>query len=88
MNNELRRALAIPMRTILDVRVCFDYCATLDDINRVIKKIPSKFGEFEVLLVSEEERYFIIQNFFEKDGELKSQAVSYDFYTCDKTCFY
>ena len=88
MNEKLKHALAIPMRTILDVRVCFDYCETVADINKVIKKIPAKFGEFEILLISEEEKYFMIQNFFEKQGETRSQIVSYDFYTCDKTCYY
>ena len=84
MNNELKRVLAVPMKTILDVRVCFDYCANMSDLEKVIRKIPDKFGEFEVLFASEAEGYFMIQNFFEKDGELKSQIVSYDFYTCSK----
>ncbi len=88
MNQKLRNAIMTPMRTILAVRACFDYCSTVEDIRAVIKKIPSKFGEFEILLVSEEEGYFIIQNFFEKDGETKSQTVSYDFYNEKEDYYY
>ena len=81
MNDKLKQVYARPIKTILDVRVCFDYCSDKADIEKVIKKIPAKFGEFEILLISEEEGYFMIQNFFEKDGETKSQTVTYDFYT-------
>jgi hypothetical protein len=81
MNDKLKQVYARPMKTILDVRVCFDYCSDKADIEKVIKKIPAKFGKFEILLISEEEGYFMIQNFFEKNGELKSQTVTYDFYT-------
>jgi hypothetical protein len=78
----------MPMKTILAVRVCFDYCENVDDIKKVIKKIPSKFGEFELLMAAEEEKYFMIQNFFEKDGELKSQIVTYDFYNAKEDLYY
>ena len=80
MNKKLKEAITTPMRTILAVRACFDYCETVEDIREVIRKIPTKFGEFEILMISEKEGYFMIQNFFEKDGETKSQIVSYDFY--------
>ena len=85
MNKKLTDALHTPMRTILAVRACFDYCECLEDVKEVIRKVPPKFGEFEVLLVSEQEGYFVIQNFFEKNGELHSQQVSHDFYKveCD-----
>lgn len=88
MNEKLRQAMSVQKRTILDIRVCFDYCANLSDINAVIKSIPPKFGEFKVLAVFEDEGYFMIQNLFEKKGEIKSQVVSYDFYTSNKTCYY
>lgn len=88
MNEKLRQALAVPMKTILAVRACFDYCSTVEDIHKVINKIPSKFGEFEILLISEPEGYFMIQNFFEKDGETKSQIVSYDFYNVKEDYYY
>lgn len=88
MNAKLRQAITTPMRTILAVRACFDYCATVEDVRAVIKKIPPKFGEFEILVISEEEGYFVIQNFFEKGGELKSQTVSYDFYHVKEDYYY
>ena len=80
MNEKLRHALQPPLRTILAVRACFDYCETMEDIKTVIKKIPDKFGEFEILFASEDDGYFTIQNVFEKNGDQKSQIVSYDFY--------
>ena len=88
MNDKLRRVLDVPMKTILAVRAAFDYCETVEDIHEVIRKIPTKFGEFEVLLISEEEGYFIIQNFFEKDSETKSQQVAYDFYNVKEDLYY
>ena len=81
MNVKLKQALCKPMKTILDVRVCFDYCSDEADLEEVIGRIPEKFGEFEVLMISEDKDYFMIQNFFDRDGEAKSQIVSHDFYT-------
>lgn len=88
MNAKLDYVLSIPMKTILVVRVCFDYCESIDDIKKVIKRIPSKYGEFEVLMASEEEGYFMIQNLFEKNGETKSQIVTYDFYDAKEDLYY
>lgn len=88
MNTKLRQAVTTPMRTILAVRACFDYCSTVDDIKEVIRKIPPKFGEFELLMVDEREGYFMIQNLFEKDGKLESQIVSYDFYSVKEDLYY
>jgi hypothetical protein len=76
------------MKTILAVRAAFDFCENTEDIKKVIKKIPLKFGEFEILAIFEDENYFMIQNFFEKDGELKSQIVSYDFYNVKDDLYY
>ena len=39
MNQKLRQAITTPMRTILAVRACFDYCENVEDVNQVIKKI-------------------------------------------------
>ena len=80
MNDKLNKALQPPMRTILAVRACFDYCETIEDINVVIKKIPLKFGKFNLLAAFEDEHYFMIQNLFEKNGQICSQVVSHDFY--------
>jgi hypothetical protein len=88
MNTKLKQVLATPMKTILAVRAAFDYCDSAADLSKVIKKIPAKFGEFEVLAIFEDEGYFTIQNFFEKDGELKSQTVSYDFYRVKEDLYY
>ena len=88
MHNKLKRVLDVPMKTILAVRAAFDYCETVEDIHEVIRKVPAKFGEFEILLIDEKEGYFIIQNFFEKDGELKSQQVTYDFYNIKEDSYY
>ena len=81
MNKKLQHTITTPMRTILAVRACFDYCENVEDINAVIKKIPPKFGEFKLLAVFEDEHYFMIQNIFEKNNELHYQVVSHDFYT-------
>lgn len=80
MNEKLKESLNTPMRTILAVRACFDYCENEADIAEVIKKIPAKFGEFRLLMASSREEFFMIQNLFEKDGETKSQIVPHDFY--------
>lgn len=88
MNQKLRQTITTPMRTILAVRACFDYCENVDDINQVIKKIPPKFGRFELLAVYEEEHYFQILNFFEKGGETYSQIVSHDFYDVKEDYYY
>jgi hypothetical protein len=88
MNAKLRQAITTPMRTILAVRACFDYCANVDDINQVIKKIPPKFGKFELLAVYEKENYFQIQNFFQKGDETYSQIVSHDFYDVKEDYYY
>ena len=80
MNHKLEEALAAPMKTILAVRACFDYCDCADDIKEVIKKIPPKFGQFEIKMASERDGYFMVQNLFEKDGVTKSQLIAHDFY--------
>ena len=88
MHDKLQRILALPMRDTLDVRACFDFCQTVDDIREVIKKIPTELGDFELLMIDEREGYFMIQNFFEKDGKLESQIVSYDFYSVKEDLYY
>lgn len=80
MNGKLRRALQPPLRTILAVRTCFEYCETLEDVQKVIKRIPPKYGAFEISEASEEDGYFLIQNFFEKYGDMQAQQEYYNFY--------
>ena len=36
MNDKLKRAMLPPMRTILAVRACFDYCESIEDIHEVL----------------------------------------------------
>lgn len=36
-----------PMKHISDVHRCFEYCASEEDVEKVIKMIPSVFGTFE-----------------------------------------
>ena len=88
MNAKLQEAITTPMKTILAVRACFDYCCTPEDVQAVIKKIPVKFGKFEVLMISEDKTYFLIQNVFEKDGVMKSQIVAHDFYNIKEDLYY
>ena len=42
MNAKLRQAITTPMRTILAVRACFDYCETVEDIAYVYGCEPEK----------------------------------------------
>ena len=88
MNTKLRQAITTPMRTILAVRACFDYCESIEDIEEVIKKIPPKFGKFKLQAVFETENYFLIENIFEKNGEIHSQVVSHDFYNVKEDYYY
>ena len=53
MNDKLTRVLEVPMKTILAVRAAFDYCDGVEDIHEVIRKIPAKFGEFEISMINE-----------------------------------
>ena len=88
MNEKLQRVMQQPMRTILAVRACFDYCETVEDIQVVIQKIPAKFGKFNLLAAFEDEHYFMIQNLFEKNGQICSQVVSHDFYKAKEDDLY
>ena len=88
MNKKLEEALHTPMRTILAVRVCFDFCENVEDIADVIKKIPAKFGEFRLLAAAPNEGYFAVQNLFEKDGKMNSQIITHDFYTAASDLYY
>ena len=88
MNKKLKQILETPMRTILAVRAAFDFCETVEDIHAVIKKVPPKFGEFQISMIDEKEGYFMIQNIFEKDGEDKAQVVAHDFYNVEEDLYY
>ena len=88
MNAKLRQVITTPMKTILAVRTCFEYCETLEDVQKVIKKIPAKYGAFEISEVSEEDGYFMVQNFFEKYGDMQVQQEVYYFYKVEEELCY
>ena len=88
MNTKLKHAIAPPMRTILAVRACFEYCENLEDVQYVIKRIPAKYGAFEISEVSEEDGYFMVQNFFEKYGDMQVQQEVYYFYKVEEELCY
>ena len=88
MNNKLIHVMAPPMRTILAVRACFEYCENLEDVQEVIKRIPAKYGAFESSEVSDEDGYFMIQNFFEKYGDMQVQQEVYYFYKAEEDTSY
>ena len=88
MNDKLKRAMTPPMRTILAVRACFEYCENLEDVQEVVKRIPAKYGAFEISEVSEEDGYFMVQNFFEKYGDMQVQQEVYYFYKAEEDTTY
>ena len=88
MNDKLKRVLEVPMKTILAVRAAFDHCETVEDIHKVIRTVPPKFGEFELLMVDEKEGCFMIQNLIKGKAETKSQIVTYDFYNVKEDLYY
>lgn len=87
MNHKLQRLLGLPIREE-DIRAYFDFCSTADDIREVIRRLHSEFGEFEILMIDEREGYFMIQRFYNQEGELKSETVSYDFYSVKDDLYY
>lgn len=88
MHNKLQRILDLPIRDREDVKACFDFCQTVEDIREVIKKIPKELGVFDILHIDEREGYFMVHNFFEKEGEYKYETVSYDFYNIKDDLYY
>ena len=88
MHAKLERILALPIRDNLDVRACFDFCQTVEDIREVIRKIPKDLGVFDILMIDEREGYFMIHNFFKEDEDYKYETVSYDFYNIKDDYYY
>lgn len=88
MNAKLRKVITLPIVSTAAVKACFDYCETVEDIREVIRKIPPRFGEFDIIAISEREGYFTIQNLCEQEGEVKSEIVSYDFYNLMEDYYY
>ena len=88
MNKKLQQILDTPMKTILAVHAAFDFCESVEDICAVIRKIPAKYGEFEILEISEQEGYFMIHNQIVKETETKSQITAHDFYNVKEDLYY
>lgn len=88
MHDKLQRILELPIIDREDVKACFDFCQTVEDIREVIKRIPKELGVFDILMINEREGYFMIHNFFEKNGEFKYETVSYDFYNIKDDYYY
>lgn len=79
----LRDLLAKPMTHISDVRKCFNYCRTEEDVEEVIESIPRKFGDFDVEFSCDGETFTII-NSFQEDGEPQFEEAEYEFYSDNK----
>lgn len=85
MNAKLRQVITLPIVSTAAVNACFDYCETVEDIREVIRKIPPRLGKFEILVISEREGYFTIQNSIEQEGEIINEITSYEFYRIQVT---
>ena len=82
--NRLEELLSKPMTHIGDVRACFNYCRNSEDVEKVIKMIPSVFGKFDVEYYyrsSEDDNTFIITNEYEESGDCQTEEAEYEFYT-------
>lgn len=78
-NTFLDKLLARPMTHISDVRACFNYCQDGNDVERVIKMIPSVFGNFEVHF-NEDGSTFIVVNSYEENGDYQTEEAEYEFW--------
>lgn len=79
-NTMLDKMLAQPMSHISNVRTCFNYCRNAEEVERVIKMIPSVFGTFSVEYPEDEEDIFVVTNDYEEDGDPQSEVAEYEFY--------
>jgi hypothetical protein len=82
LSNRLDELLSKPMKHILDVRACFNYCRDGNDVEKVIKMIPSVFGTFDVEF-NEDDETFLIINEYEENGDWQTEEAEYEFYTED-----
>lgn len=80
--DHLSELLSKPMTHISDVRACFNYCKDGNDIEKVIKMIPSAFGTFDVEY-NEDDETFLIINEYEENGDWQTEEDEYEFYTED-----
>ena len=78
----LTELLAQPMKHISDVTRCFEYCANINDIEKVIRMIPGMFGHFDVEF-DEEYKSFTITNIYDDGGVLEEEEYAFDLYCED-----
>lgn len=86
INAKLDKLLSKPMTHISDIRACFNYCRNSEDVEKVIKMIPSVFGKFDVEYYygsSEEDSTFVITNEYEENGDYQTEVAEYEFYMED-----
>ena len=86
MNEKLANALRKPMTHISDVRRCFNLCATEEDVEEVIGRIPSMFGLFTAEFTDDET--FIITNIYCEDGCDYEEEAEYEFYVEGEEDYY
>lgn len=85
-NVKLDKLLSKPMTHISDVRACFNYCRNSEDVEKVIKMIPSVFGKFDVeyhYRSSEDDSTFVITNEYEENGDYQTEEAEYEFWEED-----
>lgn len=85
-NMKLDKLLSKPMTHISDVRACFNYCRNSEDVEKVIKMIPSVFGKFDVeyhYRSSEDDSTFVITNEYEENGDYQTEEAEYEFWEED-----
>lgn len=80
MTARLRDLLNKPMKHISDVRRCFNYCQTEDDVEEVLGMIPRKHGDFEVDYPASGETFIVTNTFIEND-EMFEETAEYEFFT-------
>lgn len=76
----LDRLLSKPLTHISNVHNCFEHCRNIEDVEKVIDRIPSMFGTFTVY---HEEGFesFTVDNDYEENGDFQSEKITFDF--CD-----
>lgn len=78
--SKLDRLLKKPMTHINDVRECFGYCEDESDVDRVIEKIPSAFGTFDVTYGEDGESFVVTNEYTDDSGDWCSDEEDYYFY--------
>lgn len=78
-DNVLDELLVKPFEHISDIRRCFNYCKDGNDVEKVIGRIPTCFGTFDVEYGEDNETFTII-NYYEEHGVDECEEAEYEFY--------